>query len=94
MTPTNGRIIAATNDPYKTDDDDHLAYHAANMRRGRMAGQLRIRVRYRRFMDRWFDYLMVSKRKMENILIGTGWHFKAHIDSARALYIAIIEKDV
>jgi hypothetical protein len=76
LTPANGRLIAANNDPYKTDDDDHLAYHATNQRRGRMAGQLRIRVRYRIFMERWFDYLMVSKSEMENILIGTGWQVK------------------
>jgi len=59
MTPTNGRIIAASNDPYETDDDDHLAYHPSNRRRGRMAGQIKFRVRYRKFMDRWFDYLKI-----------------------------------
>jgi hypothetical protein len=92
MTPTNSRIITASNDPYLTEDADHLAYHARNRRRGRMSGQLRIRVRYRKLKDRWFDYLMVSKGEMEEMLIGTGWQVSAYFDSQRALYVAIIEK--
>lgn len=42
-----GRIVAASNDPYGTDDPAHLAYQARYRERGRMSGQLRLRVRYR-----------------------------------------------
>jgi len=92
MTSQNGRLIAASNDPYKTDDEDHLAYHTRNRQRGRMSGQIRIRVRYRGIKDKWFDYLMVSKAEMEDILIGTGWQVREYIDSGNAQYIAVIEK--
>jgi hypothetical protein len=37
---------------------------------------------------------MDSKREMENILVGTGWQVKVYIDSSRALFIAIIVKEV
>ncbi len=92
LTSPNGRLIAASNDPYKTDDENHLAYHTKNLQRGRMSGQLRIRVRYRGIKDKWFDYLMVSKAEMEDILIGTGWQVREYIDSGSAQYIAVIEK--
>ena len=92
MTPSTGRIIAASSDPHLTDDIDHLTYHDWNRERGRMAGQVRIRNRYRRFKDTWFDYLFVSKNEMTRIVEGTGWQIKEFLDSEGSLYIAIIEK--
>ena len=57
-----------------------------------MAGQLRMRVRYKKYVTPWFDYLLVSKDEMESILEGTDWRVSKYIDSESALYIAIIEK--
>jgi dipeptidyl aminopeptidase/acylaminoacyl peptidase len=91
MTSEEGRIIAASNDPYKTDNPDHLAYHAANRARGRISGQMRIRVRYKRYASPWFDWLLVSKKEMESILEGTGWVVSRYIDSDTR-YITIIDK--
>jgi len=92
MTSENASIIADTRDPYKTDNPDHLEYHRLNKERGRMGGQVRIRIRFGKHVGRWFDYLMVSKKEMEEILKGTGWKVKEFIDSEDAEYIAIIEK--
>lgn len=92
VTTPDAVIIAESNDPYQTDDPDHLSYHKFNKKRGRMPGQLRIRVRFKRVIGEWFDYLMVSKEEMEDILEGTGWRIREFIDSDRALYVAIIEK--
>ncbi len=92
MTSRDGRIIAESNDIYKTEIPDHLAYHELNRKRGRMPGQVRIRVRYRKYVTPWFDYLMVSKEEMEDILEGTDWRISEFIDSDGSLYIAIVEK--
>jgi 2-polyprenyl-3-methyl-5-hydroxy-6-metoxy-1,4-benzoquinol methylase len=92
MTSKKGLIIAETVDPYKTDNPDHWEYHQHNKERGRMSGQMRIRIRFRKYVGRWFDYLMVSKREMKEILKGTGWTVRDFIDSENAQYIAIIEK--
>ena len=73
MTSSKGRIVAMSSDTYRTDNPDHLAYHARNRERGRMSGQLRLRVRYKKYAMPWFDYLIVSKVEMESILEGTGW---------------------
>jgi SAM-dependent methyltransferase len=92
MTSGNGLIIASTRDTYKTDNADHLEYHKLNKKRGRMAGQLRVRIRFRKCVGRWFDYLIVSKKEMEEILKGTGWKIREFIDSGDSGYIGVIEK--
>jgi SAM-dependent methyltransferase len=92
MTSKNAIIIAATNDVYKTDNPDHLNYQKANREKGRMSGQIRIRVRFEKYASKWFDYLMVSKEEMKAILEGTGWHVKQYLDSEGSNYLAIIEK--
>lgn len=92
MTSEDALIIAATRDVYKTDNPDHLEYQRLNRERGRMSGQVKIRVRFHRYASRWFDYLMVSRQEMEDILDGTGWKVKEYLDSEGSNYIAIIGK--
>jgi len=92
ITSESGRIIAQSNDIYRTKDPAHLSYQKLNRKRGRMAGQVRIRVRYMKYASPWFDYLLVSKEEMENILEGTGWKVNKFIESEGSVYIAIIDK--
>jgi SAM-dependent methyltransferase len=88
-----GRILGETLDPYVTDDPAHLAYHDRNRRRGRMGGQLRIRVRYREFATPWFDYLLMAPSELEELLGGTGWRLVRTIQDESPLYVAVIEKE-
>jgi SAM-dependent methyltransferase len=92
MTSEKARIIAESNDVYKTNEPDHLGYHEFNRKRGRMAGQIRLRVRRGKYVTPWFDYLMVSREEMEDIVRGTGWEIKKIIESNRSPYIAVMEK--
>jgi SAM-dependent methyltransferase len=92
ITAPNARILAATLNPYKTDDINHLQYHRSNRRRGRMGGQIRMRIRYGKAVGEWFDYLFVSPEEMMDILKNTGWRIKELVDSEKANYIAVIEK--
>jgi SAM-dependent methyltransferase len=94
LTGPQARIIAESNDIYATTDPDHLAYHAFNRQRQRLPGQIRMRVRYKRYATPWFDYLMVCQAEMKALLAGTGWVVCHFIDSGAATYIAIIEKSV
>lgn len=93
ITSEKARIIAESMDPYKTDEPAHLEYHKFNRKRGRMSGQLRLRVRYKKYATPWFDYLLVSKDEMQNVLDGTGWQVKSFLDSDDPMYVAIIEKE-
>ncbi len=93
MTSPIARIIATTNDVYQTDSAVHLAYQAFNRERGRMSGQIRMRVRYRVWCTEWFDYLMVSPAEMEDILSGTGWQAREYIRFDGPMYAAVIGKE-
>lgn len=93
ITSEKARIIAESNDVYKTNDPNHLTYHEFNRKRGRMGGQIRLRVRRGKYVTPWFDYLMVSKEEMENILIGTGWKVEKYITTPLSVYIAVIAKE-
>ena len=94
MVRPGGLIIAQTLDPYQTENPQHLAYQARNRARGRMAGQIRIRVRQENLATPWFDYLFVSPAEMAAIAADSGWRI-AEIFRApgAAQYIAVLARD-
>ena len=93
MTTPTAKIIAETMDPYQTEEPCHLAYHQFNRDRGRMAGQLKLRIRYRQYATPWFDYLFVSPLEMEDILDGTTWQVERYINATNTpTYVAILTK--
>ncbi len=92
ITTSDARIIAGTRNPYKTSDPDHLEYHQWNKRRGRMPGQIRVRVRFGKIIGQWFDYLFVSPEEMEDILRNTDWQIERFIGLEEANYFAILRK--
>ncbi len=93
ITSPQGKIIAGTLNPYRTTDPDHLLYQKLNRKRGRMSGQIRFRVRFKKAVGKWFDYLFVSPGEMQDILKDTGWQIEEFIESSdEAHYFAIISK--
>ena len=93
MTTADGRILVESRDIYATDNPDHLAAHERNRQHGRMAGQLRIRIRYQTIIGPWFDYLMVSPDEMKEIVAGTGWRVEQMFEGEAGMYTAVIEKE-
>lgn len=91
ITTPRGRIVAETFDPHALDDPQRN-YRESNLRRGRMPGQLRVRVRYRDLATPWLDWLQVSPAELGHLLEGTGWSLARTIGDG-ASYVAIIEKD-
>ena len=92
MTSQEARIIAVTRDVHGTDVPEHLAYHARNRSQGKLPGQIRIRVRYKRYVTPWIELLMVSKGELRWIVDGTGWGVSETIDGELGLYVAILER--
>ena len=92
ITGDDARIVAASNDPYRTDDRAHLAYHRLNRSRGRMPGQLRIRIRHRQYATPWFDYLLVSPKEMARLVGETGWAVRHLVSGSGGLYVGVLEK--
>jgi SAM-dependent methyltransferase len=91
ITSDRARILGETLDPYTTEDPLHLDYHERNRRRGRMGGQIRLRVRYREVATPWFDYLFLSQDELRSVLDGTGWTL-TRVFEEPPQYVAVIEK--
>lgn len=85
-------LLAQSLDPYQTDDPAHLAYQRRNRRRGRMSGQIRIRIRFNQWVGPWFDYLLVSASEMSAILNGTGWDVDRFLTDDGPRYMAVIRR--
>ena len=93
ITSPNARIVAQTNDVHGTTKPQHLAYHERNRARGRMPGQVRLRIRYQDYAGPWFDYLMVSPEEMQDLLRDTPWAIHEILDQQDATtYTAILHK--
>jgi SAM-dependent methyltransferase len=92
LTAPAARIVAEIRDTYSTDDPVHLGYHERNRRRGRMPGQLRIRVRHRLSATPWFDYLIVSPDELRELLAGSGWQVAKLIEGEAGMYAVVLEK--
>ena len=91
LRPLADRIVAGSNDVSGTDDPVHLAYQERNGRRGRMPGQLRLRIRYRNLVGNWFDYVLVSPGELGDLIDGTGWGVKRLVRDDSSYYVAILE---
>jgi hypothetical protein len=92
MTTDSATLIAHSLDVYQTENPDHLEYHDFNRQRGRMSGQLRMRIRFKKYVSPWFDYLIVSPDEMADIVKGTGWEINELLRDDKPPYIAIIKK--
>lgn len=89
------KILCSSVDPYNTDNPDHVQYQRWNRARGRMPGQVKIRVRYRTYVGGWFDYLLVSPDEMEGLVKRTGWRVRRFLRSSESpLYVGVLEKEV
>lgn len=92
LTTADGRIVAETRHTFLTDNPDHLGYHERNRRRGRMPGQLRLRVRFRLAATPWFDYLIVSPDELRDLVAGSGWEVARLIEGDAGMYVAVLGK--
>ena len=93
ITSDEGIIIASSNKPYPTTIQRHLNYHELNRSRGRMAGQITMRIRFQHYVSTWMDYLMVTQDEMKEILLDTGWKIQRILELEElSSFIAVIRK--
>lgn len=84
------RVIGSIRDPYRTDDPDALGYQARNRERGRMAGQMRFRLRYRSHRSAWFDYMAMSLPELTSIAEAGGWSVERVADDGGPRYGVVL----
>jgi SAM-dependent methyltransferase len=92
VTSPGARILAESTDPYTTDRPEHLAFHERNRRRGRMAGQLRIRIRHGVYRTPWFDYLLAEPEELAELATGTGWELTRVLGEGEPSYVGVLER--
>jgi len=92
MTTPQAGILAETVNPAMTEIKEHLDYQRKNRSEGKLPGQLRLRVRHKKFVTPWFEYLFVSPTEMARIITGTGWQIDRLIESTGPQYIALLKK--
>ncbi len=80
------RILGGNVDPYGPDPD-HAAYQQRNREAGRLGGQLRLRIRYRRWADDWFDYLLCTPAELGALVADSPWRL-AGVEEEGAGYLA------
>lgn len=70
------RLLAVGHDPYAVTMPEHLAYHQGNRAIGRLPGQVRMRVRYRRWVGDWFDRLLISPEELSELAGSSAWRLE------------------
>lgn len=97
VTTDDACLVAESTDVHTDDDPDHRAYHELNRERGRLPGALRIRVRFRRHVTPWFDYLLVSPEEMRQVCKPTPWHIDEIVEpdviETEGRYYAVLRTD-
>lgn len=69
-------------DPYAGAAPVHLAYHEANRAAGRLAGEVRIRVRYQRTTTPWFGLFWASPQELDQVVQRAGWRITDLLEGA------------
>ncbi len=92
MSKNGAIIIAESMNPYGTTNKTHLDYHKRNRKKGRMGGQIRLRVRHLEFKTPYFDYLLASPGEVREILEGTGWKLENVLGDENGSYVALINR--
>lgn len=92
MTTKDGRIILDSDDPYRETNQADLAYIAQNRTKGRMPGQVTIRLRYGVRVTPWFDLLCVSPTELEQFASRTGWRISTLVEGEPPTFYAVLDK--
>jgi SAM-dependent methyltransferase len=89
LATADAEVIGTCFDPFATTDPIHLAYHQRNRDRGRLPGQVRLRVRWASLASPWFDYLYVPVDDLAAIAEAGGWRLTETVPGPR-LYLAVL----
>lgn len=84
----DGQLLINSLDVTKTEDPVHLAYHAANRESGRLAGDIKIRIRYNEVMSDWFHWIQFDAEMLEEYATACGWRMEVIAEDAGGEYLA------
>lgn len=92
MTTPSARIVLDSVDPHYEMTPAELSYRERNRARGRLPGQVTIRLRYRGWATPWYELLNLSARELEDLLAESGWRLAHLVEGEPPEYYAVLEK--
>ena len=92
LTAPDARIVFDSVDPHVDNDEADLAYLARNRERGRMPGQMTIRIRYGGLATPWYDLLCLAPGELEELAAPTGWRLAWRRDGCPPDWYGVLEK--
>ncbi|MFQ6128226.1 MAG: class I SAM-dependent methyltransferase [Thermoplasmata archaeon] len=92
ITTNEGLVLTDSRNYLLTREKAHLEYHEMNRRRGRPAGEVRIRARCDEEISDWFYLLMVTPEEMEEVCKRGGWRVKEFFEFDDPGFGAVLEK--
>ena len=92
ITSPEGRLIGASRDRRETTDADMQDYVNRNLMLGRVSGQSRIRIRYRKYATPFFDFFRIAPEELEALLEGAGWRMNEVLHQDGESYVAVVDK--
>jgi len=92
ITSERGKVIASCTNPWLHRSPASLSYYRENLRRGRLYGQLTIRIRYGNAASPWFDWLNASPEEVAVIAAEAGWRLARVIGAHEGTYSAVLCK--
>ncbi|WP_159945322.1 MULTISPECIES: bifunctional 2-polyprenyl-6-hydroxyphenol methylase/3-demethylubiquinol 3-O-methyltransferase UbiG [unclassified Nocardiopsis] len=82
------QLIGTGMDP-ASSDPDHIAYQDRNRQRGRLPGQIRMRVRSGALATDWFDYLLLGPDELDRLTRPSPWRLETVQEQGRK-YLAVL----
>ncbi|SIO88481.1 bifunctional 2-polyprenyl-6-hydroxyphenol methylase/3-demethylubiquinol 3-O-methyltransferase UbiG [Nocardiopsis sp. JB363] len=84
-----GALLIGTGMDPAGSDPDHAAYQDRNRIRGRMPGQIRMRVRGGAVATEWFDYLLLNPHELDRLIQPSPWRWET-IHEQGPKYLAVL----
>ncbi|MEU6777070.1 class I SAM-dependent methyltransferase [Streptomyces sp. NPDC046759] len=87
------RLLASSRDLSGSTVAEHIAYHEANRRAGRLPGEHRVRIRHRGLATPWFDYLYASVDEVAELVRDSPWRLDDADQDGPALAVRLTLRD-
>jgi hypothetical protein len=95
-THDNSLLYLESMSPYSEGflDQDTVDYVNQNLIQKKLGGQMHLRVRYKKFVTPWTDYLFLSVDELKTLLSKTNWSLNnIYADNESNQYIAVLKKN-
>ena len=83
-----GQLLINSLDVGATDDPAHLAYHESNRKSGKIAGDIRVRIRYGELLSDWFSWIQFHPELLKAHAEAAGWRMETVVHEENGDYLA------